>query len=352
MEQEATEISEILRDYHIDRPGGFVMNPQNVTNWVNQFEENDRFFMLSEFTHILKQGVYVSKERGKACLLSQVEYMTKRYGYKTPLEYLGETIFLRMQEEHKSQDILLNLLNTVLLENFDVDINYCGSKGIKNLIYIDDVLASGKTVLGHCNELFKKSDYWAAGNLQGVVTGKIRFAILVFCKHTWAVNNIQYSLSKSLKSPWLLNNLVVLSHYAIENNIKDFDPKINLVYPAYASAKANQFLQSLDATNYEDRSLRPKTSPTKETLFSSPANRLRFESIVLDKGVEILSKVGQLAVNSRPLGNCNPTYKTFGSGTMFFSWNNISNTCPIVFWWSNPAHDWHGLFPLYKRGVN
>ena len=52
MEQEAAQIAGILQDYHIDRPDGFVMNPDRVIKWVSQFDEVDRLFLLKEFLHI------------------------------------------------------------------------------------------------------------------------------------------------------------------------------------------------------------------------------------------------------------------------------------------------------------
>lgn len=97
---------------------------------------------------------------------------------------------------------------------------------------------------------------------------------------------------------------------------------------------------------------RKATQPSQEAFFSSKENRNRLEQIFLDKGIEIINKIQDETTKHkhRPLGKTYPSYKTFGTGTLFFTWRNISNTCPIVLWWNNSAHNWQGLFPLYNRG--
>jgi hypothetical protein len=55
--------------------------------------------------------------------------------------------------------------------------------------------------------------------------------------------------------------------------------------------------------------------------------------------------------NIRPLGLINPTYRTFGLGTHFFTWRNIPNNSPLVFWWEVPGHNWIPLFPVMNRGT-
>ena len=63
-------------------------------------------------------------------------------------------------------------------------------------------------------------------------------------------------------------------------------------------------------------------------------NRNKFEKIILDKGLELLQKVKKEKPDprKRPLGDTVKSHKTLGTGTLFFTWRNISNTCPIIFW--------------------
>ncbi|REG78219.1 phosphoribosyltransferase-like protein [Algoriphagus antarcticus] len=89
--------------------------------------------------------------------------------------------------------------------------------------------------------------------------------------------------------------------------------------------------------------------PLKEEFYSSSENRDRYERILLDKGLKIINSISELKAKSlRPLGMTPPSYKTLGKGCHFFTWRNISNTCPIIFWWE--ANGWYPLFPVKNRG--
>lgn len=139
--------------------------------------------------------------------------------------------------------------------------------------------------------------------------------------------------------------------YVIENHPNFNNQRYNLAYPlAGQPGDVTGFLSQLHegAINHENKACRPVNKPLTETFFSSSENRNRFESILLAKGIWILSQVTKAYKQHRPLGDVSPSYKTYGTGTIFFTWRNISNTCPLVFWWE--GHGWHGLFPLQGRG--
>jgi hypothetical protein len=90
---------------------------------------------------------------------------------------------------------------------------------------------------------------------------------------------------------------------------------------------------------------RLKNQPPKETFFSSAENRIRLENILLRKGIEILKSTRtRLDTNLRPLGRSYPSYKDFGFGTLCFTWRNIPNNTPVVFW-----HKGGGWFPLFEK---
>ena len=59
---------------------------------------------------------------------------------------------------------------------------------------------------------------------------------------------------------------------------------------------------------------------------------------------------GEVSTNLRPLGLINPQYKIFGLGTHYFTWRNIPNNAPLVYWWEVPGHKWKPLFPVANRG--
>ena len=351
IEKLSENIATITKDYNSDYNEGFAMSPQHVLDWANQFEVDDREFVLSEVLHILEQGVYISKEKAKEILWEFVKKATTFFGYQNPETFLRETHFINSQAEHKSQSVLLILLNDVLIENTGQSIEICGSLGIRNYIYLDDVLASGGTFKFGIKKFIEDRNL-----LQPLINKEIRLLSYFFCIHTWGVDNTRYSLKKLFDDENYFLDAVkfpIKSFYTIENNLRGFNPKLNLVYPEKSKNEYDAYLVSLETASLQsDKAYRKTTQPSQETFFSSKENRNRLEQIFLDKGIEIIAKIQDETTKNkhRPLGKTYPSYKTFGTGTLFFTWRNISNTCPIVFWWDNAAHNWKGLFPLHNRG--
>ena len=116
------------------------------------------------------------------------------------------------------------------------------------------------------------------------------------------------------------------------------------------SDEGNAFLEFIEDAferDYEMKNahlaFRNPEYPKEEKFFSSEENRIRYENILLKKGIDIINDTDNLNVNTRPLGLTPPSHKTLGTGSHFFSWRNISNTSPLVFWWE--TNGWVPLFP-------
>ncbi len=131
------------------------------------------------------------------------------------------------------------------------------------------------------------------------------------------------------------------------------DQKFNLIYPLKSSVgeEVLEFVEENLNDDYEYRNekfaFRNVNDPKEENFFSSAEDRIRYEQILLEKGFEIMKSIDHINANSlRPLGMTNPSNKTLGTGTHFFTWRNVSNTCPIVFWWG--SNDWYSLFPAIR----
>ncbi|AMA48760.1 phosphoribosyltransferase-like protein [Flavobacterium covae] len=351
MEEIAREIALITKDYHSDYENGFVMSENHIMEWVNQFEIMDREFVLSELLHILNQGTYISRAKAMEILWEFINKATTFFGYQNCEIFLRETHFINSQAEHKSQSVLLLLLNEVLIENIGQSLEICSTLGIKNYIYLDDVLASGGTFKFAIKNIIQENNI-----LNALINKDLRVLSFFFCTHSWGVDNARYSLKKLFddENYFLdVSKFPIGGYYKIENNLRGFNPKLNLVYPEKSKNEYDVYLVSLEnATLQSDKAYRKATQPSQEVFFSSRENRNRLEKIFLDKGIEIIKKIQDETTKHkhRPLGKTYPSYKTFGTGTLFFTWRNISNTCPIVFWWDNPAHNWRGLFPLHNRG--
>ncbi|TDQ79762.1 phosphoribosyltransferase-like protein [Sphingobacterium yanglingense] len=345
MRGKATSIAEVLADYENN-----AMTTDHVLDWVSQFNEDDQEFVLDELLHIFKQ-TYLSKTECRKFIQSCLENWTKEFKYKDVASFIAETAFLDLQPEHKSQRELLNLLDEILIEHHDCNLTQ-SARRIKRYIYLDDVLSTGSKLFYDLDTWFKSSNNFnpAISNFQSIRDTKSPVLVVVICGHTWGADNAEFRLIKSVGTE-IKKILAIKAWYWIENNIRGYKQKLNNMIPLdHQDSYVHDYWNSLTATDKVEYAFRSPQKPVEEELFSSAASRNRIETLFLVKGIEILSRVGELKVGQiRPLGYTIKSHKTFGLGTLFFTYRNIPNNCPIVFWWAN--NKWRPLFVLKNRGV-
>lgn len=344
MTDKAKAISHVLSDYENNK-----MTPEHILEWVNQFKIKDRDFVLDELLHIFQQ-TYFSKPRCRQLLKSSIEQWTSEFNYNNASSFIAETVFLDLQPTHKSQKELLDLLDEVLKESYGCSLEQSGKK-IKRYIYLDDVLSTGNTIFRNLNEWFTStSDIdCTKTNFQYIDLKKIKIKVCILCCHSWGLSNAEYRLMQSVHTS-IKTHIKWYWFYEVQNNLKDFNQSLNHMLPVKDNSPIiNNYLNSLDAIANADRAYRQANQPSNEKLFSSAISRNRLETLFLIKGIEMLSQVGELKVKQiRPLGYTIKSHKTFGLGTLFFTYRNIPNNCPIVFWWK--SNSWKPLFILKNRG--
>lgn len=349
MNQLAQNIVAIIKDYHNYR--GFQFTEEHVINWVNQFEEAaNREFILQEFLHLLNQQlIYISEDKARQLLLRRIERLATMYGFSKTVSFLAHADILSLQGEDKSQIVLLRLLDEELQKKYGIGLAQCGTASKKYAVYIDDVLATGGSVYRDMNKWLPQSDADGKTNLDKLVSGETVLSISHFCNHNG--NTTLWRLKEGFKKNEILKKIKCYCDYEIQNHLTFPNQRFNFTYPVSSQDETvATYFESLPeyAHKHEEKAFRKPDKPENETLFSSKENRVRFENILLAKGIELLNNAKFKHDNHRPLGATIPSYKILGTGTLFFTWRNISNTTPIVFWWSSP--DWSPLFPLYKRG--
>lgn len=349
MTELASNIHEIIKDYR--NHDGINLTPEYIIDWANQFGD-DAKIVLTELNKILPE-TYVSRNKAKQYLLGHIKAYLKLYSYTNVTTFLIDTHFIDCQLAHKSQPAILNLLEEVLEENFQESYKKYLEYPKKNYIYFDDVLASGSTIGRHCVDFLTKKDEKEVTFAQKLENNEINFSISVFCVHIWGYEFQKFRISKtptlsekiSKKINWFWN-------YEVQNHAKFNNQSLNIARPIkLANTKINSYLEGLEATKHEDYAFRKANTPLKEVFFSSPENRIKFENIITEKGIDIINMIqGELKPNIRPLGLINPNYKIFGLGTHFFTWRNIPNNSPLVYWWEVNSHNWKPLFPVANRG--
>lgn len=357
MEEKIDKIVEIIGDYRIDDLGeeyNTRIDSKHVEKWLNQFNEEDREFIADELLHLLPNS-YLTKEQSLKILFNEFETLCRDFGYEDINIFFNETKFMDCQSQGKSQKVFLELIDVVLKEKYNRSISDCGTSNVKNWLYLDDVLASGGTfrteILAEINK-YGKDKFIESG---------IRIIGSFIILHDWASNNVRFTIDKKLETS-LGNRLKYYRVAAIENNPmihKRFNPspKFNHIYPLKSNdgEQVLEFVENNIPNDYDFRNeqyaFRDQEHPKEELFFSSPENRVRYENILLNKGFEVMKSIDNIeAPGLRPLGMTNPSNKTLGTGTHFFTWRNISNTCPVVFWWG--ANNWYPLFPVKLRGLN
>lgn len=342
----AHQIVQQISDYRAN--SGINIDENHVLEWANQFDEDDREFLLSELNHILPQS-YVSKDEFVGGIGEILEYLADHYNYKSIDKFLGNVRFLDCQHSYKSQSIILDHISEYLLSELGFGIEDCGGNGIKFWVYFDDVLASGGTFR---RDIIATLDEFGT---QEFLNDSIKIVCFFFFLHSWGCSNSRYILENEIDKSFK-KSIDIHYSYEIENNPRinryNRNPSFNHVYPNEddTNDEWNDYLDSLEgADRHREFAYRNSRFPKKEDFYSSPDNRTRYEKIILNKGLEIISKADNLAASIRPLGMTPPSYNTFGTGSHAFTWRNISNTCPIVFWWENRG--WKPLFPVINRGL-
>ncbi|KPP98444.1 MAG: hypothetical protein HLUCCA01_10590 [Bacteroidetes bacterium HLUCCA01] len=343
MEELVNRIVEIIGDY---RSGSEAeIDRDRVISWVEQFDESDREFLLTELIHILPKS-YISEKEARETLGGSFEYLRKKYNQESIDEFLQNSKFLSCQGLHKSQTKLLEFLREYAEEELNFNFDDCGIESEKYWVYLDDVLASGGTFRREIIE--KINDY----GTERFVEDDIKIISIFFFLHSWGCANSKYVILKDLGKN-IASRIDFHRVFEIENdpriNYFNPNPAFNHAFPMDSSESWREFLETLDADRQAQYAFRPPEKPNKESFYSSAENRNRYEQIVLNKGIEIIERIHNVGAPVRPLGFTSPSYKTLGAGSHAFTWRNISNTCPLVYWWE--SNGWFPLFSVANRGI-
>jgi hypothetical protein len=356
MQETAEQIFEIIKDYQCDyAKRKFEITVEHIIAWASQFGD-DAEFVLKELLHFLPE-IYISKEKAKNLLRTRLLEIQKFYGYKTMNEMVLNTYFFDVQKGYKSQTEILSIVDDILKTEFMVNYKDHIDKPKTNYIYFDDVLATGGTVYRDLATWLETKEDVKNENYKAIINKTKTLAVSLFCYHSFGFNNMEWRLMKQFDDK-IKKVLLVGTDYVVENHIKTKwiaeNQRLNCVYPIDEQSKSTlEYLASLETEYDSVPAFRPSNLPKKETFFSSPENRIKFERIFLEKGIELLNKVQTENPDKRkrPLGDTVRSHKTFGTGTLFFTWRNISNTCPLVFWWDVTGHNWLPLFCVKNRGI-
>lgn len=351
MDKQIATVTDILKDYrNID---GLSIDENVVSAWINQFDSRDQLFLLNELIPILKKR-YVSQNDSEQKLQQIVKDTIEYFDKSNPVRFLENCFFIDHQPEGKSQKDLLSLFNEIIKSNYGVTTKDCGLKNPKYIIYLDDFLCTGDT-------LFKGLTYIENdGTEKGVLytqyiegqklidyikNNDVKLLFVYFFIHKLNFNNFLFRLKKTINYDFG-SKIMYYSFENIDNNYRDGNSSLSYLFPIRnnQSQRVLEYYNSLGIST-DDGVFRNPNYPKKETFFSSPQNRIRFENIMLEKGLHIYDLATEESHRRmRPLGYGLPSHKNFGFGTLCFSYRNVPFNVPLVFW-----YPYRGWSPLFER---
>ena len=354
-------IHRIIKDYRAEDNDGIGMVDENrIEKWVNQFENKEKNFILTETENILRKR-YFARSKVEKKILGAFKTMAKMNDSNGDIKsFISNSIFLDMQPSGKSQGILLDIIRSLITGKYNViiqtsSLDNLNSQQAENYIYFDDVLCTGNTFYQDIKEFLNTKDESGIKFYNNLIEGNARLHCCFIFLHDFNASkkrkqlghhvfqNIGYHDNFNLYAQNIIenevigtSNLQILKPLENQNNNKvtNYKNKINEKVENYIS---NRFFSREDYYRTND-------IPQNEEFFTTPENRIRYENIILLKGIEILENSVTSKPNIRALGYSLPSIKDFGFGTLCFTWRNVPNNTPLVFWYS------HGGFtPLFPK---
>ena len=248
IKETANLLLETIKDYRKD--DGISLDADHIIRWANQFGE-DAPFILKEVSHIIPQ-VYISKEKAKSFVESHISELLKKFKYKTITAFLMDTEFLNLQEVHKSQPAILNILEDILNERYGESYLKYTTYPKVNFVYFDDLLASGSTVGNHLDKWLNLKNQHNVKNIDNVLNDNFKLSVNLFCVHTWGHAFQKFRLKKNFNDK--IDKKISWSwFYEIQNHAKFTNHSFNTVFPTdLQPANVKTYLASLIAEKYED----------------------------------------------------------------------------------------------------
>jgi len=332
-DQIALEIAD-YREGEIARP-----DRNHVLRWVNQFDPIARGLILQETAHFLGRR-YASKANVHEFINALVQH-NDLTGVDQRAFWSGVG-FLRLQQRSQSQRDMLAILSGILEQRFGFRADRQISEN-RNYVYIDDGIFSGRQIR---SEIIR----WVRDN--DIRDCKVHIIVIGMHKNGYWYTN------KKINEDVSGRNVNVRWWRALE--IEDWKKPdtvntVSVLWPR--QVPDNQYVQQWQQLCPEDaRHFNPRPASTANNPnFASEAGREMLEEHFLIKGAFIRSICRNPADAMRPLGY--HSLHGAGFGTLFATYRNCPNNCPLVLWWGNPTGDrplnqWYPLLPRRTRAYN
>ncbi|HEJ9659993.1 TPA: hypothetical protein SMN37_000636 [Proteus mirabilis] len=323
------QIAAKLNDYRYPPQGG--MSLDHVDRWINQFELNDRRFILEETDRLMGIGYFSESDYRRVVSSIATDEQNE--------SFFQTAAFLNIQNQGTSQSEFLDLLREYCVEELNIVTRMSQYQRVNSFcefIYVDDVSFSGAKAI---NDLT-----WF---IESFELQNITIFVYFLGGHTYSTWKIKDQLERRFAD----RNISVVvgggEFAVIENQLRN-NSSSAVLWPKAQSVSIPEWAdgQVHYLGTYRD-------GYTASNFFPDEQKRDRFEAILTKIGFDILAHSQNPSYVIKPLGFS--TFNGVGFGGTIFTFRNCPNNTPLAYWWGtylltgNRALDcW---YPLMKRNV-
>lgn len=334
-------IADLIQDY---RRGELLLplDENHVDRWICQFEKDDREVVLTETKRLLEKS-YIGKNSIEK-FFDDI-WDTEQIVGTNPRATIQNIQFLDIQRKGTSQHRLVGLLEQYYMMTRGVRINVYNSN-VNKYIYLDDCMYTGNSVRYDIKGWIEYGQYNENSELYIIFLG------------LYSANDdyVRSYIEKLCDSKNIKVSIFCMKEY--QNNISCYP--YDFLWPTEVSGNVyvDRYMDELKREREEKgkKGLDFRKVPyyyTESPLFTSTANRIIFEHALMKAGSYICTLPEEHNQSIRPMGyNYNIS---LGYGAFFATCYNISNNCPLAFWWGNMRQNgtvFDGWYPLLPRSVN
>jgi len=323
------------------------ITPAHVERWLNQFDFNDQHVILAEMDAIMKR-LYFSRSRVKECIRAFLkEKIVRNNDPKQLLPYIS---FLNIQKRGSSQSIMVDLADEILREDYGYPLSAIGTHEVKIYIYLDDSIYTGSKIRYDLTDGIDTTGWLSTCPYPGCTLW-----VYTIARH---IEGIEYARKYILNAAQTKGIKVYRETTLMLDNTRRPGSSIEMLWPEnlhdpYVDSYVSELEAALTQRGWFADIFR-SIAPVQERLFSSSEARRVVEQAFLKKGIQLVKASRNPAPSIRPLGFMKLI--SLGFGTLFVTYQNIANNCPLVLWWGDPnlppTHPIGQWYPLFPRRTN
>ena len=319
-------ISDTIADYRRDEIS--PRTPRLIDDWLQQFPEAVQFSLLNALDYVLER-TYISRAKFQV-FLKALALSTKFAPTVEPKDYWRRANFVNIQQGGSSQAEILELFDEVLEEAYGFGLSQTGSPD-GDFIYLDDCIGTGARLRSDvCN--------WLTGDTPQNIN--LHVITPIFFKGSyWIDAKIQETGKENGKT--VLLKKWSLPQFEMENR-RMYRNQSDVLWPTsdLEHDDVHEYFAYLGELG-RPPTLRHQIPSGSSRIFANDSQRVLMENAFLTRGCTIRKKNDNLPKALRPLGYS--ILDTLGFGSMFVTYRNCPNNCPLVLWVDQPNYP--ALFP-------